>query len=989
MKKAGFWGLAVLLAGMSLAALEPVALVSDPPPAVDGSLDRLSKLAGQQALSPEKNTVYGRENCGDANDFSGGAVLGYDHNFLYLGVTVRDDQLVQKHTQGDLWKGDHAMLVVQYPYLPGKDDKNIYVFGFSPGNFAGIAPEAWVFRPEGTPNADIRVAAQRDSGGYRLEAAIPWSVFNAPAPAIHDRLRFDTLLSDSDSGEQDTLLSQSARPAQPRPWDLARLIDGVFARADGSFDSGAVKTAALWNSEPGRLEKGKSTEIVIPPEVAKRAQSLTVRMAFDRPQYAGGTRGGRLELNGKPLDAARCLNRDANIQFEQHDMGASGGDGVWFTTYGPLDSKGYPAFSSNGTAIDPNEFVFDVSDLLKPEGPNKLIVAHRAQTDCPLSWQVSASEFKMPANRLTLKDAPTGELPVIEPAHRAKPGFYQVKLDAEGAVAVTVNGRTYRVESEFSTLKPDWARFGAPGDGAVTVKGDTAELKSKDFTVSRVIERQADCIAVKDTVTNLSGTDLPLMVRNFTAVTPEAKVFVAGYPKISASSRNAAPVNPTSLALEKTSGIGLVAEDDLSRIQGYNYCNDGKLGMADERLVLTPGKTVTLEFSVYPLEKPEQYVFINRIRDNWGVNFTIDGPGCFLSSRLTTAPETLKRQLDSYSAKYGIFAVTFIYGKDGGVAQHGNRYTQIDLSYLNDSGKKVRQAKPDVKVFTYFHCFISNGDGDKETFADDALIAANGEVVDYSGGKYPIFVPRPGSKFAAMQDKVIDLRFDQGIDAIYWDELEYSKSPFSYSDKYWDGVSAEIDGKTHRISRKISSVPILTESWRLAMIDKLLKRGNGLLIANGAPFTKAMRERHFPRFVETGSITNLVQAQLYTPISLGDHLTVRTPLDAYKDMLKALNYGSVYYYYADTVGSAPTLTDAMYPITPVALGQGCIIGQERILTNTSGLFGWGDRSDFTARVFDRTGREKPDFKVPKIERDGKVYAEVRIPEGYGVALIRK
>ena len=73
----------------------------------------------------------------------------------------------------------------------------------------------------------------------------------------------------------------------------------------------------------------------------------------------------------------------------------------------------------------------------------------------------------------------------------------------------------------------------------------------------------------------------------------------------------------------------------------------------------------------------------------------------------------------------------------------------------------------------------------------------------------------------------------------------------------------------------------------------------------------------------------------------------------------------------------------------MALGPGYIIGKERILTNTSGLFGWGDRSDFTARVFDRTGREKPDFKVPKVERDGKVYAEVRIPEGYGVALIRK
>ncbi|MPM72709.1 hypothetical protein SDC9_119685 [bioreactor metagenome] len=172
------------------------------------------------------------------------------------------------------------------------------------------------------------------------------------------------------------------------------------------------------------------------------------------------------------------------------------------------------------------------------------------------------------------------------------------------------------------------------------------------------------------------------------------------------------------------------------------------------------------------------------------------------------------------------------------------------------------------------------------------------------------------------------------------------------------------------------------------MIERLLQRGHGLLVANGAPFTRRMREFHFPRFTETGSITNLVLSQLYTPISLGDHLTVKTELDAYKDMLKALNYGSVYYYYPDIVPANPTLTSFMFPITPVALGKGYIIGRERILTNTSGLFGWGDDSGFTAHVFDRAGRETAKIAVPKIVRDGKTYAEVRIPEGFSAALVR-
>ena len=76
-------------------------------------------------------------------------------------------------------------------------------------------------------------------------------------------------------------------------------------------------------------------------------------------------------------------------------------------------------------------------------------------------------------------------------------------------------------------------------------------------------------------------------------------------------------------------------------------------------------------------------------------------------------------------------------------------------------------------------------------------------------------------------------------------------------------------------------------------------------------------------------------------------------------------------------------------ITPVELGNGCIIGRERILTNRSGIFGWGDDSDFTVHIFDRNGKENPAYKVPVIRQNNKRYAEIRIPEGYSAAIIRK
>jgi hypothetical protein len=83
-----------------------------------------------------------------------------------------------------------------------------------------------------------------------------------------------------------------------------------------------------------------------------------------------------------------------------------------------------------------------------------------------------------------------------------------------------------------------------------------------------------------------------------------------------------------------------------------------------------------------------------------------------------------------------------------------------------------------------------------------------------------------------------------------------------------------------------------------------------------------------------------------------------------------------------------TLTEYMYPFTPIELHSGYVIGKERILTNRSGLFGWGDQSKFEVHVFDREGKETGEIHVAKVEREGKTYAEIRIPEGYAAAIVR-
>jgi hypothetical protein len=163
-----------------------------------------------------------------------------------------------------------------------------------------------------------------------------------------------------------------------------------------------------------------------------------------------------------------------------------------------------------------------------------------------------------------------------------------------------------------------------------------------------------------------------------------------------------------------------------------------------------------------------------------------------------------------------------------------------------------------------------------------------------------------------------------------------------------------------------------------------------VLIVNGAPWTRTLSRLKFPAFTETGSISHCRKMLLYSPIALGDHLTERSEKDAYRVMLRALDYGCLYAWYGSNVfPEYKTLTEQMYPITPMEIHRGYVIGRERIITNRSGLFGWDDGSDFDGYVYDRDGRGTDLYPVKKVVRESKTYAEVRIPGGCSAAIVRK
>ncbi|MBU0608078.1 MAG: hypothetical protein KKI08_09320, partial [Armatimonadetes bacterium] len=320
---------------------------------------------------------------------------------------------------------------------------------------------------------------------------------------------------------------------------------------------------------------------------------------------------------------------------------------------------------------------------------------------------------------------------------------------------------------------------------------------------------------------------------------------------------------------------------------------------------------------------------------------------------------------------------------------HGTIFQELDLSNYARHNERVRRLCPDVKTEVYFHCFLDVGDDAATKYADARTLLMNGEQGTYGSDPHRrVFLPTLTNQFGRDIANNIDAIFDVcKADGVYWDELVHSAYSYHYGEP-WDGCSGDIDPQTGKLIRKKSSVTLVSQPFVVYHIKRILARG--LLMANGAPHTRTIADLHYQTFVETASISNCLRAILYSPVALGDHISERKEIDAYRWMTSALDFGCLYSWYGPSVwADYPTLTQYMFPTTPVELHEGFIIGQERIVTNRSGLFGWGDKSKHEVHVFNDEGKEVPDFQAPAVTKDGKTYTELRIAEGWTAAILRK
>ena len=199
------------------------------PPTIDGNWNDWTTTQ-----YPIGWVVLGLSKWQKSADLSGAYRIGWDNNNLYLAVKVNDNVYSQLSKGTNLYKGDSIEILLN-TNLQGASStqgltENDFQLGISPGNPApGDNPEAYLWFPEDKAGGqtNVKIGALSTSGGYRVEASIPWSVFGV-TPSAGQQYGFALSVSDDDqpnTAVQEKMLSTASKRSltDPTTWGVLTL----------------------------------------------------------------------------------------------------------------------------------------------------------------------------------------------------------------------------------------------------------------------------------------------------------------------------------------------------------------------------------------------------------------------------------------------------------------------------------------------------------------------------------------------------------------------------------------------------------------------------------------------------------------------------------------------------------------------------------------------------------------------------------------------
>jgi hypothetical protein len=185
-------------------ALSAVASRLAAPPVMDGRLgdwdpSRFTDFS-DPAVHHEMGKILGEK------DLKASFAAGWDYDFLYIAVDVRDNQIVSGQSGADIWKDDCIEIYID----PRRDgflwnSPRDFQLGFAPAAAADKDAAAYAWFQKKVPSADeIRWRTTSRKEGYQLEAAVSWA-FLGLDPRQVEKLGFSVAVHDRDSRKEGKL----------------------------------------------------------------------------------------------------------------------------------------------------------------------------------------------------------------------------------------------------------------------------------------------------------------------------------------------------------------------------------------------------------------------------------------------------------------------------------------------------------------------------------------------------------------------------------------------------------------------------------------------------------------------------------------------------------------------------------------------------------------------------------------------------------------
>ena len=967
----------------------------DPPIQVDANLGDWQNIPNVITMADAGHVTWHKEAKAKAwqgrQDLSAVVRLAWRYDGIYVAADVTDDVVQQPYGGRDVWKGDYVNLWLDLrpAFEPGRTvlGKGQFHIGMSPGNFNGTAggegiipPRVFAFMPQNLPLENGRVASRRTAKGYVMEAFIPFADLEIADVRQNTLAAFEIAVSDSDDkpATQEMIMTSGTDA-----WQLsrARLIPMLFGDGNGEAEQ-PDKTIAV--TKHLDFEPNQAHTLVI--ELDKLPDEMQAFLFLRGRSHFAKSAGYcnwalTVNVNGTQLEGDRLSNRPESMFMSNgHEISVIDAAGALTFThepeFGATDKDSH--YRIEGQKV--SEFEFNLDGLTRP-GKNTIVLRNTSRAYKEKYPKIVVGDVELRVRPLRAgasfsRPAPIGPLPLIEPQGSFAKTYSGLDWNP-ARVRLIVNGESLEVKSRFSAPDGKWH------DGT-----------TRYFSQRRQVEAQDEWIIVKDTFKNLTDADLPLMYAYRCGLAGEGDVWLGGRKIGAKQARSSDPQNASAFGTTPKAGLGLLALNDEFRVHLEQNISDHAMEIGDFSFVLKPGGEYTAEWAIVPVESPDFWRFINTSRRMLDVNFTLKWMFAFAMKQAPVydwSESTFKSFVENKSANFVVQSNYGVVTKEGKPARVTDWLAGPHDVY-RDMQKRVRKIFPDgsVKTGIYYHCFLDTTVANAQRFAADRALDAQGTHIRYGTGRYAymmLFIPTLENGFGAEMAKVLDKILDDiGADGVFWDE--FSRSAVFYCYSHWDGCSGDIDRNTFRLTRKKGSLTLLSRDFREQQVKRILARGAPLVI-NGAPITRTLARHKFMAFTETGSIAHCSKMLLYSPVALGDHITEREPKHCHRVMLKALDHGCLYAWYGTGVFPRhKMLTEHMYPFTPIEIHEGYVIGRERIITNRSGAFGWGDNSEFTAYVYDRLGKATDRYPVKNVARNGKTYAEVRMPGGYAAAIVR-